>query len=148
MRVIRIISSLAALFAATHTFAADSGQASIRGILVIASDQEGATDRSLAPYEANLRRILRFNSYRAAGQGSTRLEVPGSGRCSLGQGNHLEIETLSQERDQLRAKVVWMQGGRPVMNTELVLRKGVPAILGGPPVKNGSGVYAVLVIAS
>lgn len=148
MRVIRVFFSLALLFVAAHGWAAESAPASIRGILVIASDEAGASDRSLEPYEATLRRILRFKSYRAAGQGSTRMDVPGRGRCSLGRGNRLEIETLSQQNGQLRAKVVWMQGGRSVMNTVLRLRKGVPAVLGGPPVNDGAGVYAVIVVAS
>ena len=59
MRLIQRLSLLWALLLATalsSTAAAADDTVSVRGILVSASREAGETDKSLAPYEANLRR--------------------------------------------------------------------------------------------
>ena len=63
MRIIQL-TFLAALFALS---AVVGRAADVRAILVIASNQRGASDPKLADYEPTLRRVLRFESYRLAG---------------------------------------------------------------------------------
>jgi len=38
--------------------------------MIVASNAKGGTDPKLAPYEANLKRILRFESYSSVAEGS------------------------------------------------------------------------------
>jgi hypothetical protein len=123
-----------------------AARASIRGVLVIASNDPGQPDPRLALYEPTLRRILRFESYRAAGEGSASVSVPGAGGVSLGRGHRLDVETESVDGGGLRVRVRWSEGSKVFMNTGLVLRRGVPVVLGGPARSEG-GVYAVIIIA-
>lgn len=138
---------LALLLSLTCSFTAAARAAertSIQGILISASNDKGETDRRLSSYEPTLRRILRFESYRFLGDDNTSLDVPAKGHLSLGEGHELEIETESSDGKSVHLRVRWSKGGRVLMNTGLVLRAGIPAVLGGPSTGNKSEVYAVI----
>lgn len=149
MRLInRILLTCGLLFAVAppSLFAAESGEVTVRAILVSASKQPGETDRSLSRYESTLRRILRFESFSQLGSGKGRADIPGKGRVSIGQGQVLEFTTEASQDDRIRVQLDWRGESRTFMRTGLVLRSGVPAVLGGPKRGDGS-VYALLVIA-
>ncbi len=120
--------------------------ASIRAILVSASPKGGDTDSRLAPYEATLRRILRFESFRHLGEGRAQLALPGEASLALGQGHALALVS-ENPKNGLRVQVAWTDDGRSLMRTGLVLRPGVPAVLGGPTQGNDGEVLAVILIA-
>ncbi len=113
----------------------------VTAILVTASRQPGDSDRRLAPYEATLRRILRFESFKFVGQ--DRGTVPDDGDTTLNVGAGQSLAIAPGDGNQLA--VTWRQGGRPLMRTGLVLRPGVPAILGGPGTGTEGEVYAIIV---
>lgn len=144
MKTIRLILLLASLASLCAVARADN--ANIRGILISASNESGETDRRLAQYEPTLRRILRFESYRFLGDDSTSLEVPAQGSLSIGDGHELEVTTEKSDGKSIHVKVRWSSGGRTLMNTGLVLRPGVPAVLGGPSTGNKGEVYAVILV--
>jgi hypothetical protein len=144
MKTIRLILLLTALAGLCAAARADS--TNIRGILISASNESGQTDRRLAPYEPTLRRILRFESYRFLGDDSTSLEVPAQGSLSIGDGHELEVSTEKSDGKSIHVKVRWSSGGRTLMNTGLVLRPGVPAVLGGPSTGNKGEVFAVILV--
>jgi len=148
MKTIRLMLSLVLLGAASSlaTVAHAAERAGIKGILLTASSQPGETDGRLAQYESNLRRILRFESFRFLGEDSASLNVPEKGELSIGDGHRLEVETENSDGRAIHIKVRWVAGGRTLMNTSLVLRPGVPAVLGGPATGNKSEVYAVILI--
>lgn len=161
MRIIHLLLPLALLFCGSAAAigadgdarrpdqpAGGAGVTTVHGILVVASNRPGRSDDRLAPYEPTLRRILRFESYRLAGEGSSTLGVPGSGAFSLGRGQRIEIETEAGGAPGLRARVRWLDNGRQLMNTVLVLRRGVPAVLGGPARGEQGEVLAVIITAS
>lgn len=141
-----ILLTLACILAATPALrAAAPEKASIHAILVAASSKSGETDRRLAPYEANLRRLLRFESFRLVGESTAHLAVPGETTVNLGQGQSLSLKAESGGR-ALRVQVRWSEGKRDFMNTGLVLPSGTPAVLGGPSNDKGE-VYAIILIA-
>lgn len=146
----RLIFSLlvAACFctAALPTASAQTDAVSIRAILVSASRDAGTTDRRLANYESTLRRILRFESFQQLGAGNGRAAVPGEGRISMGQGHTLSFTTEASSDDRIRVQLTWSAGDGDLMRTGLVLRPGVPAVLGGPA-RNSREVYAVILVA-
>ena len=115
----------------------------VTAILVTASRTPGDSDRRLAPYEATLRRILRFESFGFVGQG--RATVPADGEATMGIGAGQSLALESNGGNQLA--VTWRQGGRTLMRTGLVLRPGVPAVLGGPGTGKEGEVYAIIVTA-
>lgn len=147
MKSLRLLCTLLALLTAAGAAPAApaADHATVRAILVAASNTKGETDRRLAAYEPTLRRILRFESYRFLGEGSANLGVPAAGRLNLGRGHTLELATESADGPALRVKVRWTGEGRTLMNTGLALRPGVPAVLGGPANDRGE-VYAVILI--
>lgn len=120
--------------------------ATFEAILVVASKQAGPSDPRLAPYEANLKRILRFESFRLAGQGETDIDIPGTGTINLGSGQSLALTAGGDPKAGTRVQIKWRQGQRLLMDTGLVLRPGVPAVLGGPA-KDKQAVYAVILTA-
>ena len=127
--------------------AADGGHAGVRAILVLASNQRGESDARLAAYEPTLRRILRFESYKLAGEGAAAFALPGKAGLRLGHGHTLELEAEKSDGKGVRLRVNWQDGGRTLMNTGLVLRPGVPAVLGGPASGKGGEVWAVILVA-
>jgi hypothetical protein len=142
MRIIKLIV-LALLALSSTAFAAD-----VRGILVIASNQRGESDGRLSEYEPTLRRILRFESYRVAGEGSASLNTPGKASINLGRGHALKIDAEKSDGNDVKLRVQWQDGARSLMNTGLSLRPGVPAVLGGPSTGKEGEVWAIILVAN
>ncbi|AOS45770.1 hypothetical protein Verru16b_02858 [Lacunisphaera limnophila] len=142
--ILRLIFVLAVLGAISLSARAEG--TSLQGILLTASNAAGQTDRRLAPYEPTLRRILRFESYQYVGADNASVDVPATGSLALGDGHELEVTTERSDGKSVHLKVRWTAGGRTLMNTGLVLRPGVPAVLGGPSTGNKGEVYAVILI--
>jgi hypothetical protein len=147
MRIIQLIFLAALLLVPRSTIAADADHTRVRAMLVIASNQKGESDGRLSAYEPTLRSLLRFESYRLAGEGSANLTSPGKASVNLGHGHSLALEVPKTEGSGVRLQVTWQEGGRLLMNTGLVLRPGVPAVLGGPSSGKAGEVWAVLLIA-
>jgi hypothetical protein len=145
MKTIRLILLFATL-AGLVTLTRAAERSSVQGILISASNESGETDRRLAPYEPTLRRILRFESFRFLGDDTATLDVSEPGHLSLGSGHELSVSTERIEGNSIHVRVRWSSGGRTLMNTGLVLRAGVPAVLGGPSTGNKGDVYAVILI--
>ncbi|GAB5559420.1 MAG: hypothetical protein SynsKO_10670 [Synoicihabitans sp.] len=131
---------------ATTAGAAEGEQINVRAILVSASREPGETDRSLSRYESTLRRILRFETFKQLGSGRGKADVPGKGSIAVGQGQSLHFTTDTSRDNRLRVQLDWRGGSRSLMRTGVVLRPGVPAVLGGPSREDGS-VYALIVVA-
>jgi len=146
MRIIHFIL-LGLLLIAPHSGIAAGGATHVRALLVVASNQKGESDARLSSYEPKLRSILRFESYRLAGEGSANLDSPGRASINLTRGHSLTLENQKSDGGGVRLQVTWQEGGRSLMNMGLVLRPGVPAVLGGPSTGKEGEVWAVILIA-
>lgn len=143
MKLIRILLPLYLLLG--FTLSAQAAESTrLQAILIIASNDQGKTDSRLSRYEPTLKRILRFESYRFVGQGSTTLSDGKAGHINLGDGQTLQLISESSGRRGSRVRVIWKRGTRTLMETGLSLRPGVPAVLGGPSAGRKGGVYAVI----
>lgn len=141
------LTFIAVLAALLFSGASAHADTRLRALLVIASNEKGESDPRLAAYERNLRSILRFESYRLAGEGSAAIAPGGSASIGLGEGQSLTVEAEKPESRGARIKVKWEGQGRSHMNTGLALRPGVPAVLGGPSTGRSGEVFAVILIA-
>ncbi len=103
------------------------GPATVRAILIHASNKKGGVDRKLAMYEAELRRNLPFDTFRLEGEGTTIVADGGHSTLALNHGYRLEIDDEAGEG--LRLKVKWMKGSEVVISTNLVLIPGTPGVL-------------------
>lgn len=142
MNTIRLCFTLIvlALAGSIAVSAAEANRATINAILVIASNERGATDPKLAPYEANLKRTLRYESFRFAGEGSASVAAGGSAVVSLPNNNRLEVQAERSEGRGVRLKVRY--GG-----TDVVIPPGKTVILAGRPAGKSGEVSAVIVTA-
>ena len=144
-RLIHLTLALVLGLAALSSAARAADGASIQALLIIASKGKGASDPRLAEYEATLKRTLRFDTFKLAGQGSA--SVAGnnsSATITLGGGHRLQLRGGDRAGSGIRVRVEWTNGGREMMNTSLTLQPGIPAVLGS----GGDGeVPVVLVIA-
>lgn len=147
LKLLKVYLLLVALVAGLVGARAAGGHGTVRAMLVLASNQKGATDGRLADYEPTLRRILRFESYKLVGEGAASLGGAGRSSVKLGRGHSLEFAAEKSDGKGVRLKVNWQDGGRSLMNTGLVLRPGVPAVLGGPASGKGGEVWAVILVA-
>lgn len=139
MKTIRLILLFASL-AGLAAFARAAESVNVRGLLISASNAPGESDPRLAAYVANLKRILRAESFRLLGEDSTSIGVPASGELALGgQGVQLSTESADGKTVLLRAR--WGAARQDIV----VQRGGGTTLLVGP---GGKGeVRAVLLIA-
>lgn len=122
--------------------------AKLQAILITASNEPSAKrDPRLAPYEARLRSLLRFDSFTFQGSDTDTLAAGARTTLVIGQGHELDL-TAAATAHQLRVRWADKIGGRTLMDTGLKLNPGVPAIIGGMPTGRKSGeVYAVILVA-
>ena len=129
----------AAVSLVTSSRAAES--VSVKGILISASNESGESDRRLAAYVPNLKRILRFESFRYLGEDTATLAVPGGGDLSLGNGQQVGLATEGGAGKPVLLKVRWGS-----VRQELVLQRGGTTVLGGSSTGRKGEVYAVILV--
>jgi hypothetical protein len=140
MKTSRLLLFLALLVALPSlvSAAANAGLGRVRAILIVASNAKGSTDPKLAEYDANLRRILRFESFRWVAEGSAAVPESGSATVALARDHRVE---LSAEGRTIRA--TWYEGSRKVIALAL---QGGPSVLGGPPWNDQGEVCAIILV--
>ena len=119
------------------------GQAvTMQSRLIFATNQPQALDTRLDDIEYRLRRIFQFEHYGFLGQSSTIIHLPSQSRVDLGHGYHLEVDARSRD-GRVAADIQWFRGRDRLISTSVRQRRGVPAVLGGPP-HNGGTLILVL----
>jgi hypothetical protein len=142
MKTNRLILALLLLAAATgFATPARAAGVTVHGILISASNEKGESDGRLASYVPNLKRILRFESFKFLGEDSASLGVPGDGQLSLGNGQSVELTTESSDGKTVLLKVRWSAG----VKHEYVLQRGGTTVLAGPSVGKGEVLAVILV---
>jgi hypothetical protein len=137
-RLLLFLALLVALPSLVSAAAANAGLGRVRAILIVASNAKGSTDPKLAEYDANLRRILRFESFRWVAEGSAAVPESGSATVALARDHRVE---LSAEGRTIRA--TWYEGSRKVIALAL---QGGPSVLGGPPWNDQGEVCAIILV--
>jgi len=145
MRIIPFVLAfgLTLLVLTPATRAADN--ASVRAILITATNLKREADPKLAPYEAELQRNLPLSSFRYVGEGSTAVTAGGKSAIALDRGNRIEFEGERSGGRGIRLKVLWQSGRTVIMNTTLTLQPGVPAVLGRRPSGDGETPIVLLI---
>jgi hypothetical protein len=140
MKTIRLILLLAA-FVGLASLSRAAESVTVKGILISASNESGESDRRLAAYVPNLRRILRFESFRYLGEDSTTLAARDAGELSLGDGQRVSLVTESADGKTVLLKVRWGS-----VRHEFVLQRGGTTVLGGSSTGRKGEVYAVILV--
>jgi len=140
MKTLRLFLLLVGLAGSiSHAHAADA--VTVKGILISASNEPGESDRRLAAYVPNLKRILRFESFHYLGEHSASLAVPAKGELSLGDGQLVALATESADGKTVLLRVRWGS-----VRHEYVLQPGSTTVLGGAPAGKKGEVYAVILV--
>ena len=104
--------------------------------LIHASDRPAALDTRLDRIEYRLRRIFQFEHYAFLHEQQLPLTLPSRTRLDIGHGYTIDVNA-SARNSRVRAELQWYRGGQRLMSTSIAQRRGVPAILGGPPHEGG-----------
>ena len=104
--------------------------------LIHASDRPAALDTRLDRIEYRLRRIFQFEHYAFLHEQQLLLTLPSRTRVDIGHGYAIDVNA-SERNGRVRAELQWYRGGQRLMSTSIAQRRGVPAILGGPPHDGG-----------
>ena len=124
------------LFATVGAAVADP--VTIEAKMILASNDPAPLDRRLERVDYQLRRILRFETFRLLGEGSAMVNLPGTTRIDLGSGSHVEIQASGGKDDRVRAQVVWIKDGATMVNTTVSMKREAVVILGGIPHDRGT----------
>ncbi|WP_414660412.1 hypothetical protein [Horticoccus sp. 23ND18S-11] len=135
---------LLAVLACPHPVTAAAGGASVRAILITATNQKQEADPKLDAFEAELQRNLPLSSFRYVAEGSSAITAGGHAAITLGRGHRLDLEG-DKGGGGIRVKVQWFNGKSVVMNTTLTLQPGVPAVLGRRPSGDGDTPIIILI---
>lgn len=113
--------------------ASDASQVSVRGTLILASNQGSSVDPALKKYSKQLKR-LNFKSYKVIGSGGTRVSSGGNAVISLGKGYTVKISIRPQSGNRPAANIEWLEGRKTLIRTG----GNLPLVLGGPRHGNGN----------
>jgi len=117
--------------------AASAQTVTLEAMLIHASDRPAALDTRLDRIEYRLRRIFQFEHYGFLDETRTVITLPSQSRVDIGHGYALDINASSRD-GRIRAEIRWYRGNQRIMSTSVSQRRGVPAILGGPPHDGGT----------
>ncbi len=133
------ITMICMLFVPFVGWAAPEGtMMGVKGVLVLASDQQAGMDPSLKPFESQLRGVFRFSGYRAIGRGNARMKVSGAARMDLGQGFSVQLRSQASPGPAVPMEIRWMRGDQVLIHTRQTFRPENPVVvLGGPSHQNG-----------
>jgi hypothetical protein len=130
MKIIQLtLALLLAAFALPQSAQAAAPGASVRAILITATNQKGPADPRLAAYEAELQRNIPLSSFRFVSDGSANVTGAGRSSINLALGHRVDVEG-NKGPDGIKLKIVWTKGATTLMDTGLTLQPGVPAVLG------------------
>ena len=127
-----------------HSVEAAGNTARIEVVLVEAGNSDGGVDPALKAYAGTLQRLFRFGSYRQVSRKGMSLEIPGENTISLGGGQSLKLQATGAESGAMVADLTWLRGSTRLLHTRLQLRKGNPAVLGGPSSSREGGSYLLI----
>ena len=146
MRIITLILLAMATVALNRPATAHAAEpASVRAILITASNEKAPADPKLAAFEGPLQRNLPESSFRYVAEGSASVGGNGRATISLGRGHRVDVE-LDKSDGSVRLKIQWMNGNELFMGGTFTPNPGAPIVLGRRPTGEGN-VPIVLVIA-
>lgn len=134
LRIQTLASVLAiALAAALSTPAAHAADTvSISAVLILGSNEGAGVDAALRPYEQNLKKHLRFDTFKRLGGGRTNVALPGLGAIAVGDGQSVALSAQPAGDGKYRISAQWTKGSHTLVNTTVVASKGLPTVLVGP----------------
>ena len=120
-------------------------QATLKAVMILASDEPSSPDPRLSSIEPKLRRVFRYPHYRHMGEGSLVVSLPGKGTIQLGGGYALDVDAAGLEGGRIRAQVTWRKGGTKLLSTSAKVQRNSPTVLGGASQGKGKLIVTLVV---
>lgn len=121
---------------------ANAEQVTINAQLIHASNNPGPSD-GLGGIEGKLRGVFNFKCYKRYGGGSTSAALPSNASIGLGHGNRLALALAPAGGNKVQAGIQWNGPSGQMLNTTVVMTRGVPVILGGGQQDGGTLIIAI-----
>lgn len=112
---------------------------------VLAADTNEGVDMRIASLGARLRKVFSYTTYRLISRQKRRAECGRMTGFELPGGRILHVEPRSVVGDSIGMELMLFQGPRPVITTELRLKKHAVLMLGGPHYQQGMLIIAITV---
>ena len=112
---------------------------------VLAADTNEGVDMRIASIGARLRKVFSYTTYRLVSRQRRRAECGRMTVFDLPGGRILHVEPRSVVGDLIGMELVLFQGPRPVMTTELRLKRHAVLMIGGPHYEQGMLIIAITV---
>jgi hypothetical protein len=141
-RALTLVPLLALLLAPAAAVAGDPAL-SIEAMLIHASNNPAPLDTRLDKVEYKLRRVFQFEHYRYYGGATVPLTVPGASVMDLGHNNKLTVNATGSHKGRVEASLKWENESGVVLNTTVVMSRGVPVILGGGMQEGGTLILSI-----
>ena len=143
VRAVRWVAALLLLALVPSMAAAE--QATLKAVMILASDEPSSPDRRLASIEPKLRKVFRYAHYRHMGEGSLAVSLPGRGTIQLGGGYALDVSAAAVDGGRIQAQVTWRKGGTKLLSTSAKVQRNSPTVLGGASQGKGKLIVTLVV---
>ena len=112
---------------------------------VLAADTNEGVDVRIASMGARLRKVFSYTTYRLISRQRRRTQCGRMTGFDLPGGRILHVEPRTVVGDTIGMELVLFQGPRPVMTTELRLKRHAVLMIGGPHYEQGMLIIAITV---
>ena len=116
----------------------------LKGVMILATNDDGPSDKSIHAYETQLKRLFKFKHYQRIGNGDSRVNLPGETRMELDNQHSLEVKASVTQRGHYRLLIDWHKNNQLLLKTTLIAKKGVPTLLGGPRYQGGNLIVVIV----
>jgi hypothetical protein len=139
LRTRALLFSFLATFAAAYLGAAETASQAVKIKIdtILASNQKDEFDSRLKPIEKQLKKSLKYRSYRLLKEESQNLPAQGNGSFDVPGGRTLIVSPQDFTNQQIALKVRLQGGEKPLLDTTLKLENKTNFIFAGPPHENG-----------
>ena len=133
-----------ATIAGTSAFGATDYRVS--AILFVASAEDKPSDAKLTRFEAELKRILRFQSFKFVGEGAATPDRDGKLQITPSAGHKIQLKLDSSKERRVGMTLLWHRDERLVLDQAVSPHIGKPTIFIGPAADGSGAVFGLIVI--
>ncbi len=139
LRTIALLSNLLLILAAADLKGAENNPQAVRIKIdtILASNQNDDFDSRLKPIEKQLKKSLKYRSYRLLKEESQNVPPQGNGTFDIPGGRTLIASPQDVNSKQVALKVRFQGGEKPLLDTILKLENKTNFIFAGPRHENG-----------
>jgi len=144
LRAVTGCAVLAAVACAVPELSEAGEMVALRVNCVLASNSGQEFDQRLGELKPRLNRLFRYTSYNLVKEKREKVTVGGKLMFEVPGGRYLIVLPKQFSNDgSVQMKVVLLENGRPIVNTDISLKKSATFMVGGPQHNDGALILAI-----